>query len=124
MAITADDVRHLCKLSSLALGEAELLRMAQELEAIVGYVQQLQEVDTTGVEPIANVAGLTNVTRAGRAGGDARQPGRARQRAAAQRGRLPGAQGRRALNAGPAAAGPSTPDPAPARAAPLPERLP
>ncbi len=64
MAITADDVRHLCKLSSLAMSDTELLRMAQELEAIVGYVQQLQEVDTTGVEPIANVAGLTNVTRA------------------------------------------------------------
>jgi aspartyl-tRNA(Asn)/glutamyl-tRNA(Gln) amidotransferase subunit C len=37
--------------------------MAGELEAIVGYVQQLQSVDTTGIEPIANVAGLVNITR-------------------------------------------------------------
>ena len=63
MAITDQDVRHLCKLSSLALGDAEVSRMAKELEAIVGYVQQLQGVDTVGVEPIANVAGLENVTR-------------------------------------------------------------
>ena len=63
MSITEQDVRHLCKLSSLALGDAEVKRMAVELEAIVGYVQQLQGVDTTGVEPIANVAGLVNVTR-------------------------------------------------------------
>lgn len=63
MAITAENIRHLCKLSSLALGDAEIARMSKELEAIVGYVQQLQEVDTTGVEPIANVAGLENITR-------------------------------------------------------------
>ena len=63
MTITAQDVRHLCKLSSLALGDAEIERMATELEAIVGYVQQLQGVVTTGVEPIANVAGLENITR-------------------------------------------------------------
>ena len=63
MSITEQDVRHLCKLSSLALSDAEVKRMAGELEAIVGYVQQLQGVDTAGVEPIANVAGLVNVTR-------------------------------------------------------------
>jgi aspartyl-tRNA(Asn)/glutamyl-tRNA(Gln) amidotransferase subunit C len=63
VAITEKDVRHLCKLSNLALPDADVARMATELEAIVGYVQQLQQVDTTGVEPIANVAGLVNVTR-------------------------------------------------------------
>jgi aspartyl-tRNA(Asn)/glutamyl-tRNA(Gln) amidotransferase subunit C len=64
VAITDQDVRHLCKLASLSLADADVTRMAKELEAIVGYVQQLQEVDTTGIEPIANVAGLVNVTRA------------------------------------------------------------
>lgn len=63
VSITEQDVRHLCKLSSLALSDAEVKRMAGELEAIVGYVKQLQAVDTTGIEPIANVAGLVNVTR-------------------------------------------------------------
>jgi aspartyl-tRNA(Asn)/glutamyl-tRNA(Gln) amidotransferase subunit C len=63
VAITAQDVRHLGKLASIALSDAEVTRYASELEAIVAYVQQLQEVDTSGVEPIANVAGLVNVTR-------------------------------------------------------------
>jgi aspartyl-tRNA(Asn)/glutamyl-tRNA(Gln) amidotransferase subunit C len=63
VAITAQDVRHLGKLANIALADDEVTRFAAELEAIVGYVQQLQSVDTTGVEPIANVAGLVNVTR-------------------------------------------------------------
>jgi len=63
VAITAQDVRHLGKLANIALADDEVVRIANELEAIVGYVQQLQAVDTTGVEPIANVAGLVNITR-------------------------------------------------------------
>jgi aspartyl-tRNA(Asn)/glutamyl-tRNA(Gln) amidotransferase subunit C len=63
VAITEADVRHLAKLANLGLSDGELRRMATELEAIVGYVQQLQAVDTAGVEPVANVAGLANVTR-------------------------------------------------------------
>jgi aspartyl-tRNA(Asn)/glutamyl-tRNA(Gln) amidotransferase subunit C len=63
VSITDQDVRHLCKLSSLGLDDGEISRMARELEAVIGYVRQLQEVDTTGVEPIANVAGLENITR-------------------------------------------------------------
>lgn len=63
MAITAQDVRHLGKLASIALSDDEVTRYATELEAIVAYVQQLQEVDTQGVEAIANVAGLVNITR-------------------------------------------------------------
>lgn len=69
MAITEKDVRHLAKLASLGLDDAGVARMARELEAIVGYVNQLSEVDTTGVEPVANVSGLVNVTRPDVAGG-------------------------------------------------------
>jgi aspartyl-tRNA(Asn)/glutamyl-tRNA(Gln) amidotransferase subunit C len=69
VSITDQDVRHLCKLASLGLQDGEISRMARELEAIVGYVAQLQEVDTSGVEPIANVAGLENITRSDVAAG-------------------------------------------------------
>jgi aspartyl-tRNA(Asn)/glutamyl-tRNA(Gln) amidotransferase subunit C len=64
MAISDREVRHLAKLAHLALGDEEVGRFARELEGIVGYVEQLAQVDTTGVEPIANVAGLVNVVRA------------------------------------------------------------
>lgn len=61
--ITDDDVRKLAKLSSLALDEAHLSRTRDQLQAIVGYVEMLAEVDTTGVEPMANISGVVNVTR-------------------------------------------------------------
>ena len=63
MAISDQNVRHLAKLANLALDDAAVTRMRGELEAIVGYVEQLQQVNTDGIAPIANVAGLVNVTR-------------------------------------------------------------
>lgn len=63
MAISPDEVRHLAKLANLALDDAGVARMAEELGTIVRYVDQLAEVDTTGVEPIANVGGLCDVVR-------------------------------------------------------------
>jgi aspartyl-tRNA(Asn)/glutamyl-tRNA(Gln) amidotransferase subunit C len=63
MSLSPDDVRHVAKLARLALSDDEITTMADELNAIVGYVEQLSEVDTAGVEPIANVAGLENITR-------------------------------------------------------------
>jgi aspartyl-tRNA(Asn)/glutamyl-tRNA(Gln) amidotransferase subunit C len=68
MAITDQDVRHLAKLANLAFDDSAVSRMRAQLEAIVGYVEQLSSVDTTGVEPIANVSGLVNVTRPDAAG--------------------------------------------------------
>lgn len=63
MAISEKDVRHIAKLANLALSDQEVGRMTQELGAIVAYVEQLGQVDTAGVEPIAQVTGLVNVTR-------------------------------------------------------------
>lgn len=63
MAITEEEVRKLAKLASLALGDDEIVRMRGELDAIVGYVQQLQAIDTAGVAPVANVLGLATEGR-------------------------------------------------------------
>ena len=68
MSLSEDDVRHVAKLARLALSDDEVQQMAGELNAIVGYVEQLSEVDTDDVEPIANVAGLENITRPDEAG--------------------------------------------------------
>ncbi|MBN8525829.1 MAG: Asp-tRNA(Asn)/Glu-tRNA(Gln) amidotransferase subunit GatC [Planctomycetes bacterium] len=64
MPISEKQVQHLANLARLDLPAAEIADYARQLEAIVGYVEQLSQVDTTGVEPIANVAGLVNVARA------------------------------------------------------------
>jgi aspartyl-tRNA(Asn)/glutamyl-tRNA(Gln) amidotransferase subunit C len=64
MPISEQQVRHIASLARLDLSDSEIASRAHDLEAIVGYVDQLAKVDTTGVEPIANVTGLVNVTRA------------------------------------------------------------
>ena len=64
MSISEEQVRYLAKLALLDLRDAEVTKLRSDLEAIVGYVEQMAQVDTTGVEPIANVAGLVNVVRA------------------------------------------------------------
>lgn len=54
MAITPEMVEHVALLSRLAVSEEEKARAAKELSKIFGYVEQLAEVDVTGVEPCAH----------------------------------------------------------------------
>jgi aspartyl-tRNA(Asn)/glutamyl-tRNA(Gln) amidotransferase subunit C len=61
MAITRAEVEKVARLARLQLSEAELARLTTELGQIVGYVDQLAEVDTTGVEPMAHAVELHNV---------------------------------------------------------------
>lgn len=61
--ITRDDVHHLAQLSSLQLGEEETEALRADLENILGYIEQLSELDTTGVEPTYQVTDLENVWR-------------------------------------------------------------
>ncbi len=48
-------VLHVAKLASLSLSEAEVDRFAAELARIVGYVEQLAQVDTRDIPPTAHV---------------------------------------------------------------------
>ena len=61
--ITTDDVHHLAQLSSLQLDDNETESLRSDLENIVGYIEQLSELDTTGVEPTYQVTDLQNVWR-------------------------------------------------------------
>ena len=54
-SITPDTVRHLARLARLRVDDAELPRLAGELEKILGYVAMLDSVDTAGVEPTSHV---------------------------------------------------------------------
>ena len=49
--ITIEAVRHVAKLAALALSPAEEQRMRAELNSILGYMQQLDELDVANVEP-------------------------------------------------------------------------
>ncbi|MBC7564704.1 Asp-tRNA(Asn)/Glu-tRNA(Gln) amidotransferase subunit GatC [Candidatus Saccharibacteria bacterium] len=61
--ISHDDVQHLAQLSSLRLTDDEVNALQVDLENIIGYIQQLDELDTTGVEPTYQVTDLENVWR-------------------------------------------------------------
>ena len=63
MAITKKDIEHIAALARIKLTAAEETKMAEELGAILGYVEKLREVDTTGVEAMAQVTGLENILR-------------------------------------------------------------
>lgn len=57
-------VRQVAKLARLELSDSDLSEMATQLTAILGYVDQLKELDTDGVEPLAHPLPLQNVFRA------------------------------------------------------------
>jgi aspartyl-tRNA(Asn)/glutamyl-tRNA(Gln) amidotransferase subunit C len=61
--ITREDVEHVARLSRLALGEAEVERMREQLDGILSYIDTLRALDTTGVEPTAHAVPQLNVMR-------------------------------------------------------------
>ena len=61
--ITNDDVRHLAQLSSLQMSDVEVELLRADIEKIINYINQLDELDTDGVEPTYQVTGLQNVWR-------------------------------------------------------------
>ena len=64
MSLSRDDVEKVALLARLRLSEQELQTLTPQLAAIVSYVEQLSELDTTGVEPMAHAVERTNVFRA------------------------------------------------------------
>lgn len=63
MSITANEVRHIALLSRLALTDEEVAVFQEHLDQILGYVDQLKSVDTTGIDPTFYPLPLENVFR-------------------------------------------------------------
>lgn len=61
--ISITDVHHLAQLSSLQLDDHEAEALRVDLENILGYIDQLSELNTEGVEPTYQVTDLQNVWR-------------------------------------------------------------
>jgi aspartyl-tRNA(Asn)/glutamyl-tRNA(Gln) amidotransferase subunit C len=53
--VTNEQVRHIARLARIAMSDDELERLVPELNNILGWVEQLGEVNTDGVEPLATV---------------------------------------------------------------------
>ena len=62
--IDAQQVRKVAKLARLELSEAEIEEFTGQLGAILEYVEKMNELDTTGVEPLAHCLPIASVFRA------------------------------------------------------------
>lgn len=61
--IDAEQVRKVAKLSRLDLTETEVAEFAGQLSAILDYMEKMNELDTTNVEPLAHCLAVKNVFR-------------------------------------------------------------
>ena len=61
MSLTREDVEKVALLARLRLTPEELEQMTSQLGQVLGYIQQLEELDTEGVEPLAHPLDLFNV---------------------------------------------------------------
>lgn len=61
--LTDAEVEKIAKLARIELSDALRERMKKDLSSILGYIDQLNAVDTSGVEPLYQVTGLQNQAR-------------------------------------------------------------
>ncbi|KKR31208.1 MAG: Aspartyl/glutamyl-tRNA(Asn/Gln) amidotransferase subunit C [Candidatus Falkowbacteria bacterium GW2011_GWF2_39_8] len=63
MKLTKQEIEHVAKLARLELSEEEIEKFGSQLSGVLDYIDQLKEVDVTGIEPTAQVTGLVNAWR-------------------------------------------------------------
>lgn len=63
MPLTKKEVEHIALLARLKLTDEEVETFSHQLSKILEYVEQLQQVNTDGVELTAQVTGLENILR-------------------------------------------------------------
>ena len=61
--ISKEDTQHVAKLARLDLTEEEVDKFSRQLGDILGYVEQMNEIDTTNVQPLAHPFDVVNVMR-------------------------------------------------------------
>ena len=61
--ISVDQVKHVAHLARLAITEEEAEKFTKQLDAIISFAEQLNELDTDNVEPTSHVLELKNVLR-------------------------------------------------------------
>ena len=63
MAVTLKDVEHIASLARLSFSEDEKVRLTEQMNEILRYMEQLNRLDTSTVEPLSHVIALSNVFR-------------------------------------------------------------
>jgi len=63
MSLTKSEIQHIAGLARIKLTEKEEGKMAEDLGAVLGYIDRLNKIDTASVEPAAQITGLENIFR-------------------------------------------------------------
>ena len=63
MKISKEQVKHIAMLARIELNEDEIELYQEQLSKILDYVEKLNEIDTTEIEPTSHVINLSNVFR-------------------------------------------------------------
>lgn len=63
MEIKREDIIHLADLSDFSLSDTEIDSLGRDLQDIIGYISQLEELDTDNIEPTYQVFEMENVWR-------------------------------------------------------------
>lgn len=63
MEVNQETIQHLAQLSNFALTDGETTRLVTDIKEIVGYISQLDKLDTDGVEPTYQVFEMENIWR-------------------------------------------------------------
>jgi aspartyl-tRNA(Asn)/glutamyl-tRNA(Gln) amidotransferase subunit C len=63
MAISKETVQYVADLSRLELNPGELEKLSTQLQAILGFIDQLSEVDISGTAPTSHILPINNVLR-------------------------------------------------------------
>lgn len=76
MSLSESDVRHVALLARLALTDEQVASFGEDLNSILGHIDEISRLDLEGVEPTAHPLDVVNVTRP-----DVVKPGLSRERA-------------------------------------------
>jgi aspartyl-tRNA(Asn)/glutamyl-tRNA(Gln) amidotransferase subunit C len=61
--LSDSEVEHIAKLARITISDGEKEKLKKDLSAILGYIEKLNSVDTSSVEPLYQTTGLVNATR-------------------------------------------------------------
>ena len=63
MAVTINDVEHIAQLAKLSFSDEEKAKFTEQFNEILSFMEKLNELDTSNVEPLSQVIELHNVLR-------------------------------------------------------------
>ena len=64
MALSRKEVEHVAQLAHIGLAESEIEELSRQLSTVLDHISQLQELDTSAVEPTAQAVSVENIMRA------------------------------------------------------------